>query len=155
MAAARVDCAIEEHRRLPDSQILITGGWGEHFNSAPLPHAEYVKMALLARGVDPSAIRGCIPSANTVEDVWMSIQCLDDFDGPLVIITSEHHVDRARFIFECFFPPLRLRFLATPSFVPETELPGLYKHEAIRLDELRRQGGVIVEGRLYPWRSNE
>ncbi len=41
-AVERLRGALREHRARPDLPILLTGGFGEHFNrSSPRPHAEH------------------------------------------------------------------------------------------------------------------
>lgn len=149
MARARADQAISEWRSSPGAAVILTGGWGAHFNTAPLPHTHYLAQYLTTHGMPAEAIAAQLSSANTVEDAALVRDLLaQDNTTPLHIITSEHHRARAQIIFEHFFPPRMFHIMATPSLVTDTELTVLLEHEQARISEIHHQGGVIWKGRL-------
>src|SRR6266536_4320288 len=57
-AVARAECALGEYCAREGSKMLITGGFGPHFNVGPEPHARYVRRYLVSRGVRPADILG-------------------------------------------------------------------------------------------------
>jgi uncharacterized SAM-binding protein YcdF (DUF218 family) len=72
----------------------------------------------------------------------------------LTIVTSDVHVPRARLIFEHFFPPARLVTIGTPDAVSPQRLRELRAHEREQIARIRRQGGVIYQGRLIRHRAS-
>ena len=51
IARERCDQAIRVYKEHPGYKILLTGGYGPHFNTTSLPHASYTKQYLMAHHV--------------------------------------------------------------------------------------------------------
>ena len=128
--------------------VLLTGGYGP-FNHAEKPHAHYVAEYLLKQGVDREDILEYAVSAHTVEDAVLSRRILEACSvGSICVVTSEVHIERARLIFEHFFDPRMIAFVATPDALPPDQLQRFRDHEADRIETIRKQGGIIVDGKL-------
>lgn len=149
MAVLRAEGALEAYRSTPGSRFLIHGGYG-HFNRAERPHGYYLRQFLLGRGLDPSHVLGVLESAHTVDEGLRTYRFLDGRDAiGLTIVTSNHHMARARLIFEHFFSPALLEYVSTGDGVDEDELRTRRAHEAMRVEEILDQGGVLVDGTLW------
>jgi uncharacterized SAM-binding protein YcdF (DUF218 family) len=72
----------------------------------------------------------------------------------IIVVTSDVHVPRARLIFEHFYHPARLVFVGTPDAVLPQRLRELHAHESEQIERIRRQGGVIYQGRLVRHRAD-
>jgi uncharacterized SAM-binding protein YcdF (DUF218 family) len=131
-ARERALAALRVYRAEPSSRLLLTGGQGAHFNTAPRPHHEYVARFLAAEGVPAAAIMAGVPSSNTVEDARLSAERLANEPVPLVLklVTSDFHLARARLLFEQAFPAARIELHAAPAGLPPGELARALEHEA-------------------------
>jgi len=56
-------------------------------------------------------------------------------------------------MFEHFFEPSRLRAVGTANGISDDELPEWVAHEERGLALLEKQGGIKLEGRLFPNRD--
>ncbi|MEZ4731490.1 MAG: ElyC/SanA/YdcF family protein [Caldilineaceae bacterium] len=67
MAQGRValGCQWYQARRAAGWKLLLTGGFGEHFNRTTHPHAYYLQQWLLAQGVPPQEILEFVLSHHT------------------------------------------------------------------------------------------
>jgi uncharacterized SAM-binding protein YcdF (DUF218 family) len=135
----------------------LTGGYGEHFNTTQQPNASYAKKILLDLGVPADHIVEFAESRNTVDDALTSRPIVDRYGAQhLVVVSSDFHLDRVKFVFEQVFPDKQVEFLGAPylkSRTPE-EQERLLAHEARELTSLRERGESIVGGALRPdsWR---
>lgn len=69
VACARLDKGLAVYRERPESRILLTGAFGEHFNQTSMPHAAYAKAYLLGQGLaESSIVEPFVMSGNTIED---------------------------------------------------------------------------------------
>src|SRR5439155_26294774 len=68
IARGRAQSAIREYQRRPGCKIIVTGGYGKHFNTTDQPHAVYVVRFLLAGGVSAGDLVQVRDSSNTVDD---------------------------------------------------------------------------------------
>lgn len=146
----RCEAALRLHRDNPDWKLLLTGGFGAHFNTTARPHAHYLHQWLLARGADPAVFLPFAESRNTLEDASLSRPIVLAAGAALaVVVTSDYHLDRARFIFEREFAAsgVRLVFLDTKTDESRCalDLPALKRHEATALVRLR--GGATEADR--------
>jgi uncharacterized SAM-binding protein YcdF (DUF218 family) len=131
-AEGRAEAAVREHRRNPSWPLLLTGGFGEHFNRTARPHFEYVAEHLEARGVPRSAILGGVPSGHTADDARKAADFLADRQGiALRVVTSDFHATRARLLFErAFGDRATVEMVVARTAVPPEELSRLLRHEA-------------------------
>jgi uncharacterized SAM-binding protein YcdF (DUF218 family) len=142
-AEGRAEAALRVYRRDPHHRLLLTGGFGAHFNQTPKPHFEYVAAYLEAEGVPRSALLGGVPSTNTVDDARLAAEFLTRYQTEqqadagshlhlhLKVVTSDFHVARARLLFErAFGPSVRLEMVAAPAALAPAELSRALHHEA-------------------------
>ena len=138
IALERCEQALVEYRKHPDFRILPTGGWGEHFNTTVKPHGDYVRQELVRRGVRDSVFLPCTQSSNTIEDASLSRPVLDESpDAEVIVVTSDFHECRARFLFEREFPERLIRFSTSQTHLPDDDLARRRAHEERALERLR------------------
>jgi uncharacterized SAM-binding protein YcdF (DUF218 family) len=122
-------------------KIICTGGFGAHFNTSPVAHANYLKDFLIQKGVPSTAFLPLALSSNTVEDAVMSKSILKETDfKDLIIITSEYHVARVEFIFTEILKDFNLNFKAVTHHSIDDVLEPLIQHEKVAMDQLISNG---------------
>jgi uncharacterized SAM-binding protein YcdF (DUF218 family) len=122
-------------------KILCTGGFGAHFNTSPMAHANYLKNFLIEKGVPPTAFLPMALSSNTVEDAVMSLAILKDYEfKDLLIITSEYHLARVEFIFSEILKDFYLNFKAVIHHSMDDLLEPLIQHEKLAMQQLISNG---------------
>ena len=122
-------------------KILCTGGFGAHFNTSPVAHANYLKDFLILKGVPSTAFLPLALSSNTVEDAVMSKSILmKTVFKDLIIITSEYHVARVEFIFTELLKDFNLNFKAVTHHSIDDVLEPLIQHEKVAMDQLISNG---------------
>ena len=122
-------------------KILCTGGFGAHFNTSPVAHANYLKDFLIQKGVPSTAFLPLALSSNTVEDAVMSKSILmKTVFKDLIIITSEYHVARVEFIFTEILKDFNLNFKAVAHHSIDDVLEPLIQHEKVAMDKLISNG---------------
>lgn len=137
IARERCDQALKEHRRHPESKILPTGGWGPHFNTTTRPHGHYVREHLTARGIPDEAFVECAESSNTIEDAKLCRPIVERHGfRKLIVVTSDFHVARARFLFEQEFTGVPMEFSPSHTRLPEDDLRKRILHEQMALSKL-------------------
>jgi hypothetical protein len=122
-------------------KILCTGGFGAHFNTSPVAHANYLKDFLIQKGVPSTAFLPLALSSNTVEDAVMSKSILKEVEYKnLLILTSEYHLARVKFIFTEILKDFNLSFNAVTHHSIDDVLEPLIQHEKVALDLLNSNG---------------
>ena len=122
-------------------KILCTGGFGAHFNTSPVAHANYLKDFLIQKGVPSTAFLPLALSSNTVEDAVMSKSILKEVEYKnLIILTSEYHLARVKFIFTEIFNDFNLSFNAVIHHSIDDVLEPLIQHEKVAMDQLNSNG---------------
>ena len=138
MAQGRVTLGYRLHRERT-WPLLLTGGFGDHFNRTAWPHARYLRQWLLAHGVPSDAILPFVLSRHTGEDASLARPLVEEAQArQLLVVTSDFHVARARFHFRAVFPEYDLDVAGAP-YLPlcaPAEQARLVAHEAQRLAEL-------------------
>ena len=138
IALERCRQALAEYGRHPAARIIPTGGRGAHFNTTELPHAHYVRRHLEAHGIPAQAFLECVESSSTIEDARLCRPVAERHGiTNLIVVTSDFHVPRARFLFEREFPELTLAFSAARTDLPAEELARLHQHEERALARLQ------------------
>ena len=140
----RCELALAEFTRRSGWKILLTGGYGAHFNTTDQPHAAYLKQYLVSRGVPSQAIVEFAESGNTLQDASLSKPIVLKYGVPvIVVVTSDYHVDRALYIFEREFAgtEVRIEFSAsqTNEEACEFDLETQKKHEQEALAKMREK----------------
>jgi uncharacterized SAM-binding protein YcdF (DUF218 family) len=143
IAKERCALALTEYALHPGYKVLLTGGYGSHFNTTDQPHAAYLKRYLTSRGIPEDQFVEYAESSNTLEDASLSKPIALKYGArQLLVITSEYHLDRARYIFEREFAgtEVALKFVAarTDERACLLDLEALKRHERDALDRLRR-----------------
>ena len=142
IALERCSQAVVEHRENPDYAILPTGGWGSHFNTTERPHAYYIKQALKAQGIPESAFLPGVQSSNTIEDAALARPVLEIFpEAELIVVTSDFHMARARYLFEREYPGRHIRMSASTTHLAPAELLKLKYHEQEAMKRLKMNHG--------------
>lgn len=111
-------------------RLILTGGFGGHFNATEYPHTHYVRAALMARGVPPDVIVAELPSTNTYEDVSMLHAYLKESgltDGKHCVVTSNFHAERVELL-------IRRTFLDFPAPTVERAVDTLVPDELRKLE---------------------
>jgi uncharacterized SAM-binding protein YcdF (DUF218 family) len=147
IALERCERALEEHQRNPGARILLTGGWGPHFNTTSKPHGHYTREYLKARGIPDAAFVECAESSNTIEDAKLChpIVARHGF-RKLIVVTSDFHMARARFLFRQEFPEVAIEFVASHTHLPESDLQTRILHEQAALAQLVQNNRGPGEG---------
>ena len=109
-AKERCELALLEYKRNSNYKILLTGGFGKHFNITSKPHAFYLHEYLLSKGVPENDIIEYALSTNTLEDASLSKKIVLKYDiKRLLVITSDYHYNRARYVFEREYSELDIK----------------------------------------------
>jgi uncharacterized SAM-binding protein YcdF (DUF218 family) len=138
IALERCSQALAEFKKNPKYAVLPTGGWGQHFNTTDKPHWVYVRQELSGRGIPGSAFIPCAESSNTIEDAILSRLILDSYpDLDLIVVTSDFHAARARFLFTHEFPERQITISESITNLPPDELAQLQAHEQKALKRLK------------------
>lgn len=141
IAKDRLNCTYALYSANPTAAIICTGGFGEHFNRTPHPHSYYAKRFLVKKGIPANAFLESPLSANTVEDFTFSKPIISDTSPDLlVLITSDFHMPRARFLFEKIIRYPKTLFVPVQSTLKKSEMKALRAHEERALTELKTQG---------------
>ena len=143
VAKERCQLALDEYAGCPGWKILLTGGYGAHFNTTHQPHAAYLKRYLMARGIPQNDIVEFAESSNTIEDASLSKPIVHRYAvRHILVITSDYHQDRARYVFEKEFAntDVRIEFsiAQTDEAACELDLTALKQHERAALERLKR-----------------
>jgi uncharacterized SAM-binding protein YcdF (DUF218 family) len=145
MAKKRLDKCYEEYLSHKYS-IILTGGFGVHFNTSLHPHHHWAKQYLINQGVDNQDIIACLDSANTVQDATMLRPILaQNSVKHLIVITSDYHLERVEFIFKSVLAEkVSLSYIGVDSEGIDPEiLDKLMTHETLALEGLRKNGVIF------------
>ena len=142
VAKQRCEKGIEVHLKYPGWKIILTGGFGEHFNKSAQAHAFYLQKYLMERGVAPEAILDSVMSTNTLEDASLSKQRIVKYKvDDILVVTSDFHYDRARYIFEREYSDTNISVRFSLSDTDEStcgfDLRSQQEHEKKSLDLLK------------------
>lgn len=124
-------------------KIVLTGGFGAHFNTSDKAHAYYLKQHLIANGIAPEDILALIKSRHSVEDATLSQWIIARYKPEkIIIVTSDYHFKRAEIIFKAvYFPFTDFSFsLASSKSVNPDVLNLLIQHEKTAVQDLLDHG---------------
>lgn len=143
-ARDRCQRALRFYTEHPDSKIILTGGFGPHFNRTAHPHTYYTKRYLCGLGVPESAIVEELDSVNTNEDLVMLHRCLTingDPAGVHTIITSNFHVERVTLIAAKLFKEFTPKIIGAVDTLTPEALESAERHERRAIMELKARIG--------------
>lgn len=153
MFKLRLQGAIREYRKHPGARVLVQGGFG-HFNRSSHSSAHHASKYLIEQGVSVSDILTRHHTNSTVSEAFSAWEISQaNPKTPLCVVTSYCHIVRTQFVFEHFFDPDQLQFVATPDGVTSDELFAIRQHEQDGMKLIRDQGGVIWNGELFKLRK--
>jgi uncharacterized SAM-binding protein YcdF (DUF218 family) len=143
VAKQRCEKGIREYLNHPTWKIVLTGGFGEHFNKSAKPHAYYLKKYLIERGITPGVIVDSVMSTNTLEDALLTKPIILKYNvKDILVVTSDFHSDRAQYIFEREYSEaninIRFSLCNTDESTCGFDLKGQKIHEKISLQNLKR-----------------
>lgn len=118
-------------------KILLTGGFGSHFNTTGQPHWRYSKSFLENEiALPPDAfLPETVESANTVEDFEKGAPIFRHYNfAHTILVTSAFHMPRALYIAKHALPISENSIVAVPA--PDAELGAEFLAKA-RAHELR------------------
>ncbi|WP_202702071.1 YdcF family protein [Flavobacterium sp. UGB4466] len=124
-----------------DNCIICTGGFGEHFNTAPLPHANYAVKYLKEKGLSAENFLECALSANTVEDAVVSKKIVLNHNlNSVVVITSDYHVERVKLIFDEILGFDQIEYVGVTHDISDSEKKKLLEHEKKAINAILSKG---------------
>lgn len=137
----RLSKGLELIEALPHLKLLLTGGFSKGEKISEYPYAHYARQFMLSKGVTADRILALALSRDTIEDAKLALAVIKDqpFDE-YIIVTSDFHMDRAKYIFEKVFYGRALSFVAAQYECDTPELQTLTEHEASEFDLLLRTG---------------
>jgi len=143
VAKQRCEKGIQEYLNHPTWKIVLTGGFGEHFNTSEKPHTYYLQNYLIERGIDPEVIIDSVMSTNTLEDASLSKPKIVRYEvDDILVVSSDFHYDRARYIFEREYSDTNIRIRFSLSHTDEsTSGFDLKSQKAHEKNSLRRLKG--------------
>jgi len=127
----------------PGFKILLTGGFGMHFNETNHPHWKYAKDFLIKElSISPNSfLDESIDSANTVEDVEKAKHIFQKYNfKKIILVTSEFHLKRVKYIIEKALnnkETILLYSCVADKELDEDLLKRLNEHEKKAMDNLK------------------
>ncbi|MCG9731182.1 YdcF family protein [Shewanella sp. Isolate13] len=130
IALSRCQAALSVFKKNPHSRLLLTGGFGEHFNRSDTPHARHCQCYLMQQGVPESAFTDIVLSRFTFEDGTLSVPIIEQHRfSEIWLVTSEFHMPRAKLIFSQLLPELSFHYIEAKTAISEAKLQQLIRHE--------------------------
>ncbi|MCL1137794.1 YdcF family protein [Shewanella pneumatophori] len=147
IALSRCQTALKAYRESPQSKLLLTGGFGAHFNQTDTPHAVYGQRYLISQGVPETAFADIALSRFTFEDATLAIAIIEKLQcRELCLVTSEFHMPRAKLIFSQIFANLALSYLEATTPVSADKLQLLMQHELSVMDREKANLARFADG---------
>lgn len=114
IAISRLEKCIEVVKNKADYLIILTGGFGSHFNTTNRMYSLYAYEYLINNGIDTDRVSALIPSVDTVEDATLSYRVIKHLNPlKIVIITSEFHQERVKYIFGKVYKEFKLEYISS------------------------------------------
>lgn len=147
IALSRCQTALKAYRESPQSKLLLTGGFGAHFNQTDTPHAMHGQRYLISQGVPETAFTDIALSRFTFEDATLAIAIIEKLQcRELCVVTSEFHMPRAKLIFSQIFANLALSYLEAATPVSADKLQLLMQHELSVMDREKANLASFADG---------
>jgi len=135
-------------------RLMVTGGFGAHFNDSRWPHRELVHGLLSSMDVVFDPLQpGSLESCNTIEDMVLIGEIVtSEHIATCFIITSAFHVSRCRVIFDCVLPECSVVFVAAQD--PDGLPADVIEHEKTSIEKIIHAGGIRWKNNWYPMRRS-
>ena len=132
---------LELLKAIPNLKLLLTGGFSKGKKITEYPYAYYARQFMLSNGVAPDRILDLALSRDTIEDAKLALEIIEGqpFDD-FIIVTSDFHIGRTKYIFERVFHGRSLSFVAARSECDKAELQALVEREASEFARLLKTG---------------
>lgn len=144
MALDRAEAAWNLYEANKNVKILCTGGFGSHFNTTGLPHAQYVKQFLIEKGVNKEDFQDFVLSSNTAEDFRKVKPILEKQQpGLLIVISSDFHIPRVKILYDLIVGYSKVVFMPAVSHLPAEQLTACIQHEKKAIAELEANNFVL------------
>ena len=138
VAIERCQLGIRELNKNHQYKLLLTGAFGDYFNTTQKPHTDYLQKYLYAHNVRKKEILGVVPSSNTIEDALYSHKIVEKHKvKDIIVVTSDFHMKRVKYIFDILFKGYRIRFAAAKTNTSSAQLQALRNHEKKAMTKLR------------------
>ncbi|MCX6811156.1 MAG: YdcF family protein, partial [Candidatus Berkelbacteria bacterium] len=139
IAKSRLNAGIKKLKEKDSYKLLLTGGFGRHFNTTNNPHAYYAKKYCLKNGIMPENILDFVESGNTVEDAYFSKPIIDKYrPEEVTIVSSDFHLPRVKYIFNKIFFGRKLSFIGSHDNIPKEPLMKILDHEKEALVRIKK-----------------
>jgi vancomycin permeability regulator SanA len=110
-------------------KFILTGGFGDYFNTSKEPHSYHLKSYLIKKGVKNEDMLTITASCGTIEDLNLAKKLIS-MDDHLIIITSDFHMVRVKLISYKTFKGQNLTFFSSVTNLSSDKLETLNRHEA-------------------------
>ncbi|QSB02066.1 YdcF family protein [Methylomonas sp. EFPC1] len=138
IAVGRLEKCIEVVKNKDDYLIVLTGGFGSHFNTTNRMYSLYAYEYLINNGIDTDRISALIPSVDTVEDATLSYRVIKHLNPlKVVIITSEFHQERVKYIFGKVYKDFKLEYVSSAYMADNETMRQLALTEERELKQLK------------------
>ncbi len=140
MALARAKAALSSFKKHPSYKFLLTGGYGKGFNKTNKPHAFYLKKYLQSQGISEASFVEFAESSYTADDAFKALPIVKKYQPKeLLIISSDFHMERVKYIFDKVFFGYSLSYLAAAYLdnSSASEVKRLIEHEKKTLEDLQ------------------
>lgn len=149
IAIGRLEKCIEFVKNKDDYLIILTGGFGDHFNITNRMYSLYAYEYLINNGVNSSRISALIPSIDTVEDATLSTRVIKHLKPfKIVIITSDFHQKRVKYIFGKIYKEFNLEYVSSAYMADDETMRQLELTEERELKLLKETNRSSVGSRL-------
>lgn len=149
IAIGRLEKCIEVVKDKDDYLIILTGGFGSHFNKTNRMYSLYAYEYLTSNGIDSDRISALIPSVDTVEDATLSFRVIKHINPlKIVIITSEFHQERVKYIFDKVYKDFKLEYISSAYMSDDETMQRLALTEKRELKLLKETNRSSIGSRL-------
>ena len=122
------------------TRIVLTGGFGPHFNTSGAPHTQHVARFLETQGISSDLIDAELHSGNTAADIILLSEYLAQTKiryTSIEVVTSDFHVARVRYLISnSSMKGLNLEFHGATAVLENDILERLVRHETQALKNL-------------------
>jgi uncharacterized SAM-binding protein YcdF (DUF218 family) len=141
IATERLDAAFDLIQGLTEPRVILTGGFGSHFNKTKRAYSLYAQEYLLSKGLDPLKISAMVPSLDTVEDATLTVRIVDYINpSKITVLTSDFHLERVKYIFGAVFSGRDIAYVSVPHVADDVSMRTLKETENYELSILRKNG---------------
>lgn len=147
----RLDKGVELYKQGVAPVIIVSGKWSLYYDfKPPITEAESMKRYLLKKGIPGSVIIKEESSQNTIGNAFFiktKIYAAKKWKSA-VVVTSDMHVPRSKYIFEMVFgPEYALRFESSPSGLSNAEYALAQDQHAKSFERIKQQFAGCAPGR--------